>query len=64
MKYYLVYALDSKGALTKIKGFTKDKDKAKTHCFETNCAISEIKNLDEVFTENPHQPLDQLHISL
>lgn len=64
MKYYLVYALDSKGALTKIKGFTKDKDKAKTQCFETNCAISEIKNLDEVFTENPHQPIDQLHIPL
>ena len=52
MKYYLVYALDSKGALTKIKGFTKDKNKAKTQCFETNCAISEIKNLDEVLLKS------------
>ena len=47
MKYYLVYALDAKGELTKIKGFTRDKDKSKKLCFETNCAISEIKDLDE-----------------
>jgi len=54
MKYYLIYALDSKGELTKIKGFTRDKDKAKNLCFETNCAISEIKDLDEDHTENLH----------
>ncbi len=53
MKYYLVYALDAKGELTKIKGFTRDKDKAKKQCFETNCAISEIKDLDENPTETP-----------
>ena len=51
MKYYLVYALDATGALTKIKGFSRDKDKAKTLCFETNCAISEIKDLDEETAE-------------
>ena len=53
MKYYLVYALDSKGELTKIRGFTRDKDKAKTLCFETNCAISEIKDLDENYLKTP-----------
>jgi len=47
MKYYLVYALNAKGELTKIKCFTRDRGKAKTLCFETNCAISEIKDLDE-----------------
>ena len=47
MEYYLIYALDSEGGLTKIKGFTRDKDKAKNLCFETNCAISEITDLDE-----------------
>ena len=51
MKYYLVYALDAKGELTKIKGFTRDKNKAKTLCFESNCAISEIKDLDENYLE-------------
>ena len=51
MKYYLVYALDSKGELTKIKGFTRDNDKAKKLCFDTNCAISEIKDLDREVTE-------------
>lgn len=57
MKYYLVYALDPKGELTKIKGFTRDKDKAKGLCFETNCAISEIKDLDENLADNPQQSL-------
>lgn len=51
MKYYLVYALDAQGSLTKIKGFSRDKGKAKTMCFETNCAISEIIDLDEETTE-------------
>jgi len=52
MKYYLVYALDPKGELTKIKGFTRDKDKAKKLCLDTNnCAISEIKDLDREVTE-------------
>jgi hypothetical protein len=51
MKYYLVYALDSKGELTKIRGFTRDKDKAKKMCFDANCAISEIKDLDREVTE-------------
>lgn len=55
MKYYLVYALDAKGELTKIKGFTRDKEKAKKLCFEANCAISEIKDLDEDSTEPPQQ---------
>ncbi len=53
MKYYLVYALDEKGELTKIKGFTRDKNKAKKLCFEKNCAISEIKDFDEETTETP-----------
>ena len=53
MKYYLIYAVDVKGAVTKIKGFTRDKDKSKKLCFATNCAISEIKDLDENHTETP-----------
>lgn len=53
MKYYLVYALDAKGELTKIKGFTRDKDKAKKLCFEANCAISEIIDLDKETDETP-----------
>ena len=52
MKYYLVYVLDQKGELTKINGITRDKDKAKSLCFETNCAISEIKDLDENLIDN------------
>jgi hypothetical protein len=53
MKYYLVYALDAKGELTKIKGFTRNKDKAKKLCFEANCAISEITDLDKETDETP-----------
>ena len=36
MKYFLVYVLDAKGELTKIQGFTRNKDKAK------NCALKQI----------------------
>jgi len=53
MKYFLVYVLDAKGELTKIQGFTRNKDKAKKLCLEANCAISEIKDLDESPTKTP-----------
>ena len=51
MKYYLVYSVDSIGKLTKFQGFTRDKDKAKELCSDMNCAISEIKDLDEETVE-------------